>query len=401
MNSPSTAEQRPRSGLDRELEDGPLREALGLPRLQESDAAAEPPTFETRLRFTGTGSEYYGIWVVNTLLTVLTLGIYSAWAKQRKARWFAQHTLLMDDRFDYHGQPLRILAGRAIALVLLALYSYGFLVTPKLGWTVLIALIVAGPVLFTSAQRFRLVNTSWRGLRFDFQPPIRRVYAVCVPLIMLWLLGTALSALGASATWIVAGTVLVLLCFPLAHARLKQLQHAYASLGDTQFRFTAAAADFYGLYALGAFFIILLAIAAMVVAAMVASIHTPSSNDTGANVVLGAFTGALIWLCVWPYFAARMQQIVWSHTQWGVISFKGEMDALSLWKLTLGQMLLVGLTAGLYWPFAAVAIARYRIECISLVAHEPLREIVAQAPAAASPALGDASADFFGLDLGW
>ena len=38
------------------------------------------------MRFTGIGWEYFRIWVVNMLLTLLTLGIYSAWAKVRKAR---------------------------------------------------------------------------------------------------------------------------------------------------------------------------------------------------------------------------------------------------------------------------------------------------------------------------
>jgi len=36
-----------------------------------------------RLRFTGTGGEYFRIWIVNLFLTVLTLGIYSAWTLLR------------------------------------------------------------------------------------------------------------------------------------------------------------------------------------------------------------------------------------------------------------------------------------------------------------------------------
>src|SRR5207244_849139 len=45
-----------------------------------------------RLLFTGRGSEYFRIWVVNVLLTVITAGIYSAWTKVRKAKYFAQNT---------------------------------------------------------------------------------------------------------------------------------------------------------------------------------------------------------------------------------------------------------------------------------------------------------------------
>ncbi len=37
--------------------------------------------------FTGKASEYFKIWIVNGLLTVLTLGIYSAWAKVRTNRY--------------------------------------------------------------------------------------------------------------------------------------------------------------------------------------------------------------------------------------------------------------------------------------------------------------------------
>ena len=32
-------------------------------------------------KFTGKASEYFGIWIVNLFLSLITLGIYSAWAK--------------------------------------------------------------------------------------------------------------------------------------------------------------------------------------------------------------------------------------------------------------------------------------------------------------------------------
>jgi hypothetical protein len=34
--------------------------------------------------FSGSGAEYFRIWIVNLLLTVATFGIYSAWAKTRR-----------------------------------------------------------------------------------------------------------------------------------------------------------------------------------------------------------------------------------------------------------------------------------------------------------------------------
>jgi uncharacterized membrane protein YjgN (DUF898 family) len=68
----------------------------------------------------------------------------------------------------------------------------------------------------------------------------------------------------------------------------------------------------------------------------------------------------------------------------------------------LGQTLLTLLTAGLYWPFAAVAIARYRIQAVEVLGDRPLQELSAQAaPVLQGRAAGDAAAEFFGLDLGW
>jgi glutaredoxin len=40
--------------------------------------------------FTGNSKEYFGIWIVNTLLRIITLGIYSPWAKVRKRRYFSE-----------------------------------------------------------------------------------------------------------------------------------------------------------------------------------------------------------------------------------------------------------------------------------------------------------------------
>ena len=44
------------------------------------------------IQFTGSGSEYFKIWIVNVLLTIVTLGIYSAWAKVRRLRYFYNNT---------------------------------------------------------------------------------------------------------------------------------------------------------------------------------------------------------------------------------------------------------------------------------------------------------------------
>src|SRR5271167_2635068 len=77
-----------------------------------------------KLIFSGRGAEYFGIWIVNLLLTIITLGIYSAWAKVRRLKYFYRHTELAGSSFDFHGSPTKILIGRAIALLMLLAYNY-------------------------------------------------------------------------------------------------------------------------------------------------------------------------------------------------------------------------------------------------------------------------------------
>ena len=65
-----------------------------------------------QLHFTGRGGEYFGVWIVNLLLTIVTLGIYSPWAKVRRLQYFYRHTEVAGSSFDFHGSPIRILIGQ-------------------------------------------------------------------------------------------------------------------------------------------------------------------------------------------------------------------------------------------------------------------------------------------------
>ena len=69
---------RARRGLAQVLEDGPLkRELLGMPPAPPASPAPSP-RYSARLTFDGPAAEYFRIWIVNLLLTLLSLGVYSA-----------------------------------------------------------------------------------------------------------------------------------------------------------------------------------------------------------------------------------------------------------------------------------------------------------------------------------
>jgi uncharacterized membrane protein YjgN (DUF898 family) len=402
MDTPATPQP---SALALSLEDGALRRELGAPPPEPAQPPQDAPAaHRCTLRFDGEGQEYFRIWVVNLLLTLVTLGAYSAWAKVRKARWFAQHTLLLGDRFDFHGNPWRILIGRLFALGLVALWTFAFDFSATLGLAVLALLCVVGPLLFASAQRFRLANTSWRGLRFAFDAPRPLVYRVCVPLLLLWTAGSVLQAFDVDGVWLAVAGLSVFFGFPLAHARLKQMQHDHARFGRHRFTFHAHPKQFYKVYAI-AFLMLLIAslLGGFVAAALGGAVGGRRGMPMYVTTLIGAVAVLLtMWVLVWPYFAARMQQVVWSNTRLGRIRFRGEMRGAKFWTLVGKQTLLTLLTLGLYWPFASVAIARYRVESLAALSPQPFGEQPFQAGTRTdSSALGDASADFFGLDIGW
>ena len=90
----------------------------------------------------------------------------------------------------------------------------------------------------------------------------------------------------------------------------------------------------------------------------------------------------------------------WEHRARLRWRFGSTIHATVLLGLVARNVLLVVVTAGLYWPFAAVAIARYRVQSITIESAQPPPEIAARSRGDPT-AVGDAAFDFFGLDLGW
>src|SRR3954452_14331669 len=83
------------------------------------------PGAETRypVEFSASAGEYFRIWIVNLAPTIVTIGIYSAWAKVRKKRDFYAHTRVGDEGFEYRGNPGANLKGRLTAVALIPLSS--------------------------------------------------------------------------------------------------------------------------------------------------------------------------------------------------------------------------------------------------------------------------------------
>ena len=135
-----------------------------------------PAVHELPLRFVGSGSEYFRIWIVNLLFIVVTVGIYSAWAKVRKLQYFYRNTQLAGAAFDFHGSPLKILLGRVIAVALFVAYNYSFQFSP---WAALAA-ATAAPPRWMPATRTRFFSTCRRpGKRSSTTGTTASIFPCC------------------------------------------------------------------------------------------------------------------------------------------------------------------------------------------------------------------------------
>ena len=104
--------------------------------------ATQETTRKVPFQFHGDGTEYFRIWIVNLLLTIVTLGIYSAWAKVRSKRYFYGNTELAGDRFDYLASPIAILKGRLIAVAALVAYTLTSMFAPLASIVLLLVHII-------------------------------------------------------------------------------------------------------------------------------------------------------------------------------------------------------------------------------------------------------------------
>ncbi len=320
---------------------------------------------EHAFEFTGNGWEYFRIWIVNLLLTILTLGIYSAWAKVRRLQYFYRNTRLADASFDYHGTPVSILKGRLIAFGLLMIYTVAGNLNPLLG--MLIALLIAAvmPWLIVRSLRFKLHNSSYRGLRFAFAGSDAAAYTV-------FLLFPVLTALS------------LYLLAPFTHQQIKQYQHRNSRFGDTFFNFEASVGSFYGIYLRLLGMLLGLAILAGILSVL------------GLPLLLILFPIAFLFIA--GYFAVRLPNLIWNSTGLGEHTFYSRLEVRPYVWISFTNLLGIVFTLGLYVPFATVRMLRYKLENMGLTAQGDLAEFVAGQAQTVS-ATGEETAEMFDVDI--
>lgn len=330
-----------------------------MPPASAPALAAAP--VEHAFEFSGDAREYFRIWIVNLALGIVTLGIYSAWAKVRTERYFYGNTRLAGVPFEYLAQPWPILKGRIIAFVLFGGYVLAgqFSIKLQLSLAGLIALLA--PWLLVRGAAFRARYSSWRGLRFRFVTDYRQAYVRY----LLLLVPIALT-LG--------------IAFPYVKFKQKQFfveRHRY---GGRAFEFRATAGTFYPPYLIAWAVLVAWIVVISIGVGVLMAVGSAGKHAPPAWIPLAVMPPMYAgYFAVWAFLAARLANILYNHAELGPHRFRSSLTGRRLFWLYLGNTLAILCSAGLLIPWAKVRLARYRARSLCLLAGADLADFSAEA----------------------
>lgn len=369
-------------------------------------------------RFTGTAGEFFGIWIVNLFLTIITLGIYSAWAKVRKKRYFYGHTWVADANFEYHGNPIAILKGRLIAAAAFATYSGVAHFMPKVAALLALILFAAAPWFISRSMAFNAFNSSYRNIRFRFHATYMEVLKAIWPIAIVLifpLLMPEIDQTGKVAPptmlWVVLGLqfVAMIAAYPYAIGALKKLHINQSQYGAAPFSIDVGIGSFYKIYFLTILiFVVLLFIFSIIIAILIAVAIGVSGNNVyaelpGLATIIAPFLAVVFYFVMGSfsiaYTKSRIGNLVFNHTQLDrQVSFTSALKARRLMKLYFVNMLAILFTFGLAIPWAVIRVTRYRTDCVSLQSTSSLDSLIGGVTAQVG-ATGEELGEFFAIDL--
>lgn len=203
-----------------------------------------------------------------------------------------------------------------------------------------------------------------------------------------------------------------LLFIPWLLWKLKKYQHDHYAIGQIQTSFKATVGSFYGAFlktfGVGLLSSVVMGVVVSVLAvAGLASVFVAGKGASNAPMaaIIAGFAITILMLVVMqlmprPYFESRMQNLQWGKTSAPQLQFKSALRFGPLFWLTLKNWFLMIITLGLYWPFARVALARMRLQAVSVATTLNLDQLHEHLRLADGDAAGDAAGDLFGIDIG-
>lgn len=335
------------------------------------------------IEFTATAGEYFRIWIVNLFLTVVTFGLYAAWAKVRTRRYIWANTLLGGHPFTFHGKPTSILRGNLI----IAAMFIGYILTKKFepGIAALLFIIFGFifPLLVYKSLRFIAHNTSYRNIRFQFTGRIRESYETYL---------------------LFAGIVpfTLFLFFPAWQFYKKKYFFNHLAYGKTGSNFSGNKGPFYRAYLLAGLLGLLFFFGMSALSGFLFTTFRQGSGGPFVYIYLTFFTyiaGGLILYAVQAIIYTITMNHCWTKTRFGNLHFMSTLTIRKLLFIRITNLVAILFSCGLLIPWAKIRRLRYTFENLSVVSSQGL-ETFEGSIGVDSTALGDAATDFIGIEIG-
>jgi uncharacterized membrane protein YjgN (DUF898 family) len=345
--------------------------------------------------FRGSAREYFRIWIVNLCLTLLTLGVFSAWAKVRKKRYFYSSITIDETPFQYLAEPLPILKGRIIAVMLFTVYWFSSsFYLPALPWVLAAGMVIAPWVLSRSAA-FNARYSTFRNMTFQFRGNYLGAAQTLywLGLVPLLVVGTMFEWWG---YWQAAGFAFLVFyfVFPWWMSRLKGFMVGYTAYGGAHGRYSARGGQFFRVYFVAG----LIVIGGGIVTSLVMFKLIPDVTRAQWSVLLASVPVYLAYMLAYAYIQANISNLVWNHTQLGPLGFRSTLTGGGLAKLYVTNALGILASLGLMIPWAVMRTLQYRADNMRVRVEGDLAALTGGSVSAVQAA-GAELGEMFDLDL--
>lgn len=378
------------------------------------DSAIETSNVTENFDFTGKASEYFSIWIVNVALTILTLGIYSAWAKVRTNQYFYSNTYLDGASFRYTARPIQILKGRIIAFAIFMAYYASSLVSVQMTMIILGIIMLLVPAFVVMSMAFRLRNSVYRNVRFNFDKNFKQAYKVfIIPVIFMGaylILATQMQDMtpeNAAEYSVVSILVIVLLLaiflmVPWWEYMITIFKADHSKFGDANFKLTATLKNYFGMYAKGyGLSILMFGALGLIVAGIISFVSSQDAPESMGILIPVIFVFVLpVYLWMFAYFQTKRTNLVFGNLVIQEHKVQAELKVGAMMMLYLTNTLAIMFTLGLMMPWAKVRTARYKASVMSVLVAGDLGQFVST-QAEHQSALGEEIGEMFDMDLGF
>jgi len=313
----------------------------------------------------------------------------------RKKRYFYSSITIDETPFQYLAEPLPILKGRIIAVVLFAVYWFSSsFYLPALPWVLGVGLIIA-PWLISRSAAFKTRYTAFRNMTFHFRGnylgAAQAIY--WLGLIPVLVVGSMFEWWGYWQAAVIAFMAFAIV-FPWWLSRLKNYVVSYTSFGGAYGRYSATGGQFFRVY----FRAGLIVVAGGILSAAVAFWVVPSSMESDWSVVVMSLPVYLSYMLGFAYVQANISNLVWNHSRLGPLRFKSTLSGGGMAKLYFINAVGILASLGLLTPWAVMRTLKYRADNMRVLVEGELAALKGGTMSAVQAA-GAELGEIFDVDL--